>query len=117
MGKTGGCMVAWRGLDTLNETKFNVGGAEGLQNASSTTMGRSTMGRNAGAGGHASYNPRVSGAAAKYVEEPVKEDRKPPETEAAQLHGQSLRRFVRNTVTNDQGQRDATLEGKASHEN
>lgn len=31
-----------------NETKFNVGGAEGLQNASSTTMGRSTMGRNAG---------------------------------------------------------------------
>ena len=46
------------------------------------------------------------------MEEPVKEDRKPPETEAAQLHGQSLRRFVRNTVTNDQGQRDATLEGK-----
>lgn len=31
-----------------NETKFNVGGAEGLQNASSTTMGRSTMERNAG---------------------------------------------------------------------
>eukprot|EP00729_Bicosta_minor_P019185 gene19185-10281_t len=64
-----------------------------------------------------SGNPRQNPRQAPYVEKPVTDEPPLVDTEEARLNGQSLRRFVRNAVTNEMRQREATLEGKASREN
>ena len=59
-----------------------------------------------------SGNPRQNPRQAPYVEKPVTDEPPLLDTEEARLNGQSLRRFVRNAVTNEMRQREATLEGK-----